>query len=66
MKVTYNGEEPEVQVARGGVSWTVVPGEPVDLPDDVALGLDGQDAWTVELPKTTTGRKATTPKDEQP
>ena len=64
MKVTYNGPEPEIEIARAGMSWTVKQGESVDVPDEVAAGLDGQDAFTVTATKTT-GRKATTDKDDQ-
>ena len=64
MKVTYNGPEPEIEIARAGMSWTAKQGEAVDLPDDVATGLVGQDAFTVTATKTT-GRKATTDKDDQ-
>jgi hypothetical protein len=64
MKVTYNGPEPEIEIARAGTSWTVKQGESVDVPDEVAAGLDGQDAFTVTA-TTTTGRKATTDKDDQ-
>ena len=63
MKVTYTGPEPEVEIARAGVSWTVKQGETVDVPDEVAAGLADQDAFDVPAPKTT-GRKATTNKDE--
>jgi hypothetical protein len=64
MKVTYSGPEPEIEIARAGMSWTVKQGESVDLPDEVAAGLDGQDAFDVTATKTT-GRKATTDKDDQ-
>jgi hypothetical protein len=64
MKVTYTGPEPEVEIARAGVSWTVKQGESVDVPDEVAAGLDGQEHFTVTATKTT-GRKATTDKDDQ-
>jgi hypothetical protein len=64
MKVTYTGPEPEVEIARAGASWTVKQGESVDLPDEVAAGLDGQEHFTVTATKTT-GRKATTDKDDQ-
>jgi len=64
MKVTYNGPEPEIEIARAGASWTVKQGESVDLPDEVAAGLDGQEHFRVTAPKTT-GRKATTDKDDQ-
>jgi hypothetical protein len=62
MKVTYSGPEPEIEIARAGMSWTVKQGESVDLPDDVATGLVGQDAFDVTAPKTT-GQKAKTNKD---
>ena len=64
MKVTYTGPEAEVEIARAGASWTVKQGEAVDLPDDVATGLVGQEHFDVTAPKTT-GRKATTEKDDQ-
>lgn len=64
MKVTYNGPEPEIEIARAGASWTVKQGESIDVPDEVAVGLAGQDAFEVTAPKTT-GRKATTEKDDQ-
>jgi hypothetical protein len=62
MKVTYNGPEPEIEIVRAGTSWTVKQGESVDVPDEVAAGLDGQDAFTVTATKTT-GQKAKTNKD---
>lgn len=62
MQVTYQGPEPEIEVVHLGRSWLVTSGETVDLPDEVAAGLAGQDAWTVSEPKTP-GRKATTTKD---
>ena len=62
MNVTYDGPYDEVQVAKAGQEWLVKKGESVDLPDDVAAGLEGQEAWTVTAPKTP-GRKATTNKD---
>lgn len=62
MQATYEGPHDEVEVASLGRTWTVKNGEPVDLPDEVAAGLAGQDAWTISAPKTT-GRKATTTKD---
>lgn len=64
MKVTYNGPEPEIEIARAGASWTVKQGESIDVPDEVAAGLAGQDDFEVTAPKTT-GRKATTEKDDQ-
>jgi hypothetical protein len=64
MKATYDGQFAELEVARAGQSWLVKRGETVDLPDDVALGLVDQDGWTVKITKTT-GRKATTEKDDQ-
>lgn len=64
MKVTYDGNYDEVEIARAGQSWPVRRGETVDIPDEVALGLVGQDGFTVKIPKTT-GRKATTEKDDQ-
>lgn len=64
MKVTYSGPEPEIEIARAGASWTVKQGESIDVPDEVAAGLAGQDAFEVTAPKTT-GRKATTEKDDQ-
>ena len=64
MKVTYTGPEPEVEIVRAGTSWTVKQGESVDVPDEVAAGLDGQDAFTVTATQTT-GRTATTDKDDQ-
>ena len=63
MKVTYSGPSPEIEIARAGMSWTVKQGEAVDLPDDVAAGLVGQEQFDVTAPKTT-GRTATTDKDE--
>jgi len=63
MKVTYTGPEPEIEIARAGTSWTVKQGESVDLPDEVAAGLDGQEHFSVTAPKTT-GQKAKTNKDE--
>ncbi len=62
MHATYEGPHDEVEVVNLGRSWIVKQGESVDLPDDVAAGLNGQDGWTVTAPKTT-GRKATTTKD---
>jgi len=62
MQATYEGPHDEVEVVNLGRSWLAVKGEPIDLPDDVAAGLDGQDGWTVTATKTT-GRKATTQKD---
>ena len=62
MHATYEGPHDEVEVVSLGRSWIVKQGESVDLPDDVAAGLNGQDGWTVTAPKTT-GRKATTTKD---
>ncbi len=62
MPATYEGPHDEVEVVSLGRSWIVKQGESVDLPDDVAAGLTGQDGWTVTAPKTT-GRKATTTKD---
>ena len=64
MKVTYNGPEPEIEIVRAGTSWTVKQGESVDVPDEVAAGLADQDGFDVTAPKTT-GRKATTEKDDQ-
>ena len=62
MHATYEGPHDEVEVVNLGRSWIVKQGESVDLPDDVAAGLNGQDGWTVTAPKTP-GRKATTTKD---
>jgi hypothetical protein len=62
MEATYTGQDDEREVVSLGRTWLVKNGETVDLPDDVAAGLDGQDGWTVTAPKTP-GRKATTTKD---
>ena len=43
MQATYEGPHDEVEVASLGRTWLVKNGEPVDLPDEVAAGLEGQD-----------------------
>lgn len=60
MKVKYVGPHDAVEIASMGRSWPVAQGETVELPDDVAAGLVDQEAFEA----VTTGRKATTTKDE--
>jgi len=62
MQATYTGQDDEREVVSLGRSWIAKNGEPVELPDDVAAGLEGQDGWTISATKTP-GRKATTNKD---
>jgi len=64
MKATYEGPHEELEVVHLGRSWIVKNGEPVNLPDEVAAGLEGQDGWTLTAPKNN-GRKATTTKDDE-
>jgi hypothetical protein len=60
MKVKYVGPHDAVEIASGGQVWLAENGETVEVPDDVAAGLVGQETFE----QVTTGRKATTTKDE--
>ena len=64
MKVKYVGPYDEVEVASLGRSWPVAQGETIELPDDVAATLAGQDSFEL-LANKTPGRKATTTKDDE-
>jgi hypothetical protein len=64
MKVKYVGPYDEVEVASLGRTWPVKQGETIELPDDVAASLEGQSSFELAASKTT-GRKATTSKDDE-
>lgn len=57
----YVGPHDEVEVAhRGALFGPVAQGDTIDLPDDVAAGLAGQDTWE----PVNAAKKAAPKKDE--
>lgn len=60
-KFRYVGVFDEVEVAHlGALYGPVAQGDTIDLPDDVAAGLAGQDVWE----PVTAAKKAAAKKDE--